>query len=136
MDTIFLEKDICVYCKTAKSFPNDILEAHQELHKMIPFTKERRYFGISRPEKGVIVYKAAAEKLDNDGDENIKCESFIIERGSYRTISVLKFKNSPQAIGNAFEELISYADIDPNGYCIEWYVNDEEVNCMVRLRDY
>ena len=31
--------------------------------------------------------------------------------------------------------LISQPDIDPNGYCLEWYLNDMDVRCMVRLDD-
>ncbi|MCB5239374.1 MULTISPECIES: transcriptional regulator [Niallia] len=135
METIFIENDINVFCITAKSFPNEILEAHQNLHKMIPFSKERRYFGLSRPENGMIVYKAAAEKLEIEEEENNECESFIIERGNYRYITVLNYENNPQGIGTAFEELISYSDIDPNGYCVEWYFNDKDVKCMVRLKD-
>jgi len=122
METITIEKDIIVYSIAAKSFPNDVLKAHQELHNRIPFSKERRYFGISRPEKGVILYKAAAEKIGTDAEEPIDCESFVIEKGNYRTITVYNFKNSQNGIGAAFEELISYSDIDPNGYCIEWYL--------------
>ncbi|KAF0816054.1 MULTISPECIES: transcriptional regulator [unclassified Cytobacillus] len=135
METLYIEKDINIYCVTAKSFPNGVLEAHQELHKMIPFSKERRYFGLSRPEKGMILYKAAAEKLEKDGEENKECESFIIKRGNYRTITILDFKTNPHSIGTAFETLISYSDIDPNGYCVEWYFNDKDVKCMVRLKD-
>jgi len=114
METIFIEKDINVFCITATSFPNGVLEAHQKLHKMIPFSEERRYFGLSRPENGKIVYKAAAEELVKDEEENNEFESFVIERGNYRTVTVLNFKNDPQGIGTAFEELISYSDIDPN----------------------
>lgn len=135
METIIIEEDIKVFYVTAKSFPDDILNAHKKLHTMIPFLKERRYFGLSRPEKGVIVYRAAAEQLEEEKEENFNCESFIIEKGKYRCITILNFKNNPQSIGKAFEELISFSDIDPNGYCIEWYYNEEDVKCMVRLKD-
>ena len=47
----------------AKSFPEGILEAHQTLHALVPYSQNRKYFGISRPENGNIVYKAAAEEL-------------------------------------------------------------------------
>ncbi len=75
------------------------------------------------------MYKAAAEKLEKDEALHIDCESFIIKKGNYRNITVYNFKNSSHVIE------ISYSDIDPNGYCIEWYFNDEDVKCMVRLRD-
>lgn len=133
METILIEKDIKVIYITAKSFPEGIQEAHDRLHAMIPFSKERRYFGLSRPEMGVIVYKAAAEELKKDKEENFNCESFIIEKGTYRSITILNYKNDPLRISKAFEELISYSDIDPNGYCVEWYQGDEDLHCMVRI---
>jgi len=40
-----------------------------------------------------------------------------------------------QSIGKAFHELISQPEIDPNGYCLEWYLNQSDVRCMVRLDD-
>jgi len=133
METIIIEKDIRVFYITAKSFPDGIQDAHERLHAIIPFSKERRYFGISRPELGVIVYKAAAEELEKDKEQNFNCESFIIEHGKYRSITIMNYKKDPQKISEAFEELISYSDIDPNGYCVEWYHGDEDLKCMVRL---
>lgn len=134
METVVVENDIKVYCVTAESFPDCVLDAHKKLHAMIP-TKERRYFGISRPEKGVIVYKAAAEVLEEDKEDNIHCESFVIKEGKYICITVLNYMKDPKSIGKAFSELISYSDIDPKGYCIEYYYTDEDVKCMVRLND-
>jgi len=133
MEITIIEKDIKVFYITAASFPEGIQDAHERLHAIIPFSKERRYFGISRPEMGVIVYKAAAEELERDKVKNIHCESSIIEKGKYRAITILNYQNDAEGITKAFEELISYSDIDPNGYCIEWYQGDKDVKCMVRL---
>lgn len=133
METVVVEKDIKVYCITSKSFPDGILDAHQKLHAMLP-SKERRFFGISRPENGVIIYKAAAEVLESDKVEHFDCESFIIKKGHYRCITVLNYMEDHQGIGKAFSELISAPDIDPNGFCIEYYYNNEDVKCMVRLK--
>lgn len=131
MEIAVIEKDIHVYYVTAKSFPTGILEAHQKLHSMLP-SKERRFFGFSRPENGAIIYKAAAEILEGD---NLNCETFVIKKGNYKCMTVLNYMEDHQGIGNAFKELISDLDIDPNGYCIEYYYNDEDVKCMVRLKD-
>lgn len=132
METIVIEKDINVYCVTAKSFPEGILEAHQKLHALLP-AKERRYFGLSRPENGAIAYKAAAEIVEGEKGETIDCESFVIKNGQYRCITVLNYMEDLQGIGKAFSDLISDPDIDPNGYCVEYYYNDSDVKCMVRL---
>lgn len=78
METVIIEKDIQIVCLTAKSFPEGIQDAHQQLHAIIPFSKERRYFGLSRPENGIIVYKAAAEVLENDKEASFNCESMVM----------------------------------------------------------
>lgn len=128
------EKDIKVYCLTAQSFPEGVLEAHQKLHGLVPYNKERKYFGISRPENGKIVYRSAAEELTKGELSKHGLEEFVIPKGKYRSVTIKNFMQNIPAIGEAFEELISQPDIDPNGYCIEWYLSEEEVMCMVKLK--
>ena len=64
METITLNNDIKVFYITAKSFPDGVLDAHNKLHALVPFSTDRKYFGISRPENGTIYYKAAAEEIN------------------------------------------------------------------------
>ncbi len=136
MDIISLDQDINVFCITAESFPNGIMAAHKKLHSIIPFSTSRRYFGLSRPEnEGDIVYKAAAEELEEDKGKDFVAETFTIKKGKYMCITVLNFKEDSQSIGKAFQELITQPDIDPNGYCVEWYINNKDVKCMVRIND-
>ena len=84
METYELENDIEVFCVTAKSFPDGVLEAHQALHALVPFSSERKYFGISYPNKeGNIIYKAAANELDKGDLSKHGLESFVIKKGKY-----------------------------------------------------
>lgn len=63
MDTLTLATDMKLMYVTASSFPDGILDAHARLHQLVPFSADRNYFGLSRPENnGPIVYRAAAEK--------------------------------------------------------------------------
>lgn len=135
MEILNLKKDIQVYYVQADSFPDNILDAHQKLHEVVTYSKERRYFGLSRPEKGVIRYKAAAEKLETDEGEGILLPTMTLPRGKYRSITIKNYMEDIEGIGNAFAELISGKDIDPEGYCVEWYYNEEDVKCMIRLQD-
>ena len=100
LETIIIEKDIKVYYVTANSFPEDILTAHQTLHSKIPFSKERRYFGLSRPEKenDGIVYKAAAEQIQDDLEKDYQLDTFVIEKGTYKCITISNYKDDPQSI--------------------------------------
>ncbi len=136
MDSFILGEDIPVVCIRAKSFPDGIIAAHEELHRMLPFCEGRRFFGISRPEpseNGTIVYKAAAELMDSDRLSGV--EKFTIKGGSYNTYYIKDYRENIAAIGECFDLLTGQAETDPDGYCIEWYIGESDVKCMVRCND-
>ena len=135
METTTFDKDIKVLYVAAKSFPQGVLEAHQKLHSLIPFTTDRRYFGISRPENGVIIYKAAAEELEPGEAEKLNCDTLILKKGKYIGMILHDYMKDTSVIEKAFNELIARPDIDPQGYCVEWYISDRDVRCMIRLAD-
>lgn len=133
MEKIILENDIKVRCVAAKSFPDDVLNSHQTLHSLVPFSTERNYFGVSRMENGKIIYKAAAEELESGELAKHDLEELVLPAGTYQSLIVKDFMKNIQAIGAAFDQLIQLPDIDPEGYCIEWYLSDKDVRCMVRV---
>nr|WP_294794672.1 transcriptional regulator [uncultured Mucilaginibacter sp.] len=136
METTRLENDITGMYVTAESFPAGVLAAHQKLHSLIPFSTERKYFGISRPEGGGgIVYKAAAEVLESGEAEKLNLQTIIIKKGNYISVTLHDYMKDLPAIGNTFQQMIARPDIDSEGYCVEWYLSDKDVQCMVRLKD-
>ncbi len=135
METRKMGKDIVVFYVEASSFPDGVLAAHQKLHSMVPFSTERKYFGISRPEDGVIRYKAAAEELAPNEGASHDCKTLVLEKGHYYNITIPDFMKNISAIGEAFQQILQEPDIDQNGYCVEWYYNDKDVHCMVRKAD-
>ena len=137
METYILANDIKVFCVTAKSFPNGIMEAFEKLYASVKTGDRGRQFGISRPnQKGEIIYKAALEEQQEGDAERFGFEPFVIQKGSYIFLDRLNFMKDLPGIGKAFHALISQPGIDPNGYCLEWYLNQNDVRCMVRLDDY
>ncbi len=64
MMQVKIEEDIKVFFVQAKSFPDGVLEVFQIMHSLIEFPPKRRNIGISRPENGKIIYKVAAEELE------------------------------------------------------------------------
>jgi len=132
---VIVPNDIRVVCVEAKSFPDGIIEAFQKLHSLIPASKGRRLFGISRPEKGVITYKAAAEEIKTGEAEQLNLESLVIRKGQYTSITITDYQLDVQSIGASFKQLLSSPGLDPNGYCVEWYLTDKDVRCMIRLKD-
>ncbi|HWZ03947.1 MAG TPA: hypothetical protein VNX40_10095 [Mucilaginibacter sp.] len=135
METITNDNDIKVLYVTAKSFPEGIMEAHQQLHTLVPFSAStsRKYFGISRPEGGPIVYRAAAEEISPGEAERLHCDTLILKKGKYISSIVNNYMNDIQSIDRAFKALLSHPHLDPNGYCVELYLNDTDVQCMIRL---
>ncbi len=131
-----LEADIKAMYIEADSFPDGVLKAHQQLHGLVQRTQNRKYFGISYPDRdGNILYKAGAEEIAAGEAEELSLKTFVIRKGEYISIDIPDFMENIAAIGNAFGELISHPGIDPNGACIEWYLDDNNVKCMVRLAD-
>lgn len=135
METIIMDKDINILYIEAESFPEGIVDAHKKLHALIPFIKDRKYFGISRPEKGIITYKAAAEEKKEDEVEKLNFATLVLKKGKYISITIKDYKKDLKSIGKAFESLLSFPGIDPQGYCVEWYLTDEDMKCMIRLTD-
>jgi hypothetical protein len=136
METYIIEKDLCCHCIKATSFPEGVLAAHQLLHSLFAFDGKRRFYGISRPEgKGAISYWAAVEKKDDDNVQDNRLEEFVILKGQYSRIDIKNFRSDIPAIGRTFQQLLTHPDLDPTGYCLEWYFNMNDVRCMVRLKD-
>jgi len=135
METIVLDKEIHVMYVTATSFPAGVMDAHNKLRTMVPSSPGRRYFGISRPENnGGIVYRAGAEELAPNEGASYNCETLVLKKGKYYCITIHDFMKHLASVGAAFREIIARPEIDPEGYCVEWYLNDNEtVKCMVRL---
>lgn len=137
MQNYNLEKDIQVMCLTATLFPDGVMDAYKKLQSLITDSKERRYFGISHPNKeGVIIYKACAEVKEAGETEKLGLESFIIKAGDFMSIYIDDHMKDPQSIGNAFQKLLKNPNLDPQGYCLEMYkdFDDKDVQCMVPLK--
>lgn len=136
MEIISLEKDIPVICIKAASFPDGVMAAHQQLHEKVPFTIERRHFALSRPENGgSIIYKAAGEELSEGEAEHYHLERMVIKAGQYVSTVLHDYMKNIPAIGQTFQQLIAQPGIDPEGYCVEQYLNDKDLLLMVRLAD-
>ena len=135
MEKFQISEDITVLCIKASSFPEGVLDAHKKMHSVIPFTNERKYFGISRPNKtGAIEYYAAAEKLKEGEAEQLKPIKIILKAGEYISIVIPDYLKDVESITRSFAKLLTVKDIDPNGYCVEFYYNSKDVRCMIRLK--
>ncbi len=135
METITIDNDITVFYVAATSFPNGVLAAHTKIRAVTPPSPGRKYFGLSRPENGVIAYKAAAGELNSGEASSLNLDTIVLKKGKYLCITIYDFIKDTPAIRNAFQQLIAQPGLDPQGYCVEWYYNDTDIKCMVRLAE-
>jgi hypothetical protein len=130
MKQLLLNAAITAFTVKADSFPEGVRAAHQQLHGSV----KRKYFGISRPEgTGGISYYAAAAELEPGELSKHGLPVFEIIPGHYIYTDIPDFMNNIPAIGQAFQQLLAQTTIDPNGACIEWYLENAVCRCMVRI---
>jgi hypothetical protein len=133
MEMFTQDHDITVGYITAASFPDDVLGTHQRLHALVP-GRDGRFYGISRPEGNGIIYRAAAEMTSAEAAA-LGLETLVLKKGSYLGTTVYDFMNNIPAIGTTFSNILQQPGLDPQGYCVEWYFNDRDVRCSVRLQE-
>ncbi|HMI04750.1 MAG TPA: hypothetical protein VK541_19845 [Pedobacter sp.] len=134
MEIISIDNDIKVMYVTATTFPEGVMAAHERLHALIPYAENRRYFGLSRPEgNGGIVYRAGAEELSDREAEQFNLENITLKKGSYVSLLVENFMKDISSIEKAFNQLLTHPELDPQGYCVELYLSQKDVQCMIRL---
>ena len=134
MENHAFEKDTLTVYVAAESFPEGVLKAHQTLHAAVGRSDDRRYFGISWPDgNGGIHYLAAAEMLEGTEPESLGLKIFTIRKGPYIGITLRNYMQDIPPIGRAFETLLGDPRIAHDGYCLEWYLTDEEMICLVPI---
>lgn len=136
MEIYKIEKDIEVVYLPSPDFPNNVPATYKKLYSLLPEHPNRRYFGISHPDKtGVIQYKACAEILDSESISNEELQKFTIAKGDFASSYIVNHFQDGNSIGDAFKKLLKHPKLDPQGYCLEVYKNytDLDVHCMVRI---
>ena len=118
----------------AASFPEGLTAAHEKLHALLPKTNGRKFFGISYPQgKGKIVYTAAVEESFSGEGDQLKLEAFIVKKGKYIGSRIVNYADHIESIGKTFQKILQNPRIDPHGCCVEKYLNEKDVQCIVRL---
>jgi hypothetical protein len=136
MESFQLDKDIDVFYVTAASFPDGVMEAFDKLNALLPKNEKRTLYGISFPDRsGKIIYRAAAEAKHPGEGSQLGCESFVIQKGKYESTTVRNFMTNLTAVRQAFDRMLKNPKLHPQGYCLEIYANDHDVQCLVKLTD-
>ncbi|CAA9532092.1 MAG: hypothetical protein AVDCRST_MAG96-3633 [uncultured Segetibacter sp.] len=127
--------DVKVFGVQVKTFPEGIGEAFDDLLKMLPEGFNRSFYGISEMTEKGFVYKAVAEEK-HDNEANIyNCERSIIEKGEYLVAPVRDWRKKTDSIKYVFQEMMHNSSVDKTRPCIEWYINNDEMWCMVKSKN-
>lgn len=130
-----MEQVVNTHYITAESFPDGVEETHQKLQALWP-GQDRQSFGISYPDVyGRLIYHAAVERYAHEcgGSE---CKSFLIRKGGFVTATLTDWKSQKHMITQVFQHLLKDDRIHPFGYCLEMYLSDDVVRCMVPLKTF
>ena len=134
METYVLKDDMKLLCVDATSFPEGITEAHRKLQALVSQANGRKFFGISHPQgKGKIIYKAAVEESFKGEGDQLNLEAFILKKGSYIGSRIINYVDHIESVGTTFQKILKDPRIDPQGCCVEKYLNEKDVQCMVRI---
>jgi len=136
MENLKIEEDKHVMVCQARSFPDGIMPAFRQLHSLVPDAFQRTTYGLSRPEGSMenIIYKAAVDESYEGEGRELGLDTMVIPAGNYKSIIIKDYREKPSAIGAAFTQLLSVPDIDPDGFCLEIYKDNNEVVCAVPLK--
>ena len=135
MEPYHLDHDIRLCCVSAKSFPEGVMAAFQQLMNIFPDQQgHRRLFGVSWPDgHGGMIYKAAVEEKYKGEAERMGMETYLLKQGEYLSTTVHNFMNDIPSIGKAFSHLVDAPGVHPNTVGVEEYINPTDVRCMVPM---
>ena len=134
MEKLTIPHDLKVFGVHVNTFPNGISDAFDALIKRIPNGEKRSYYGISdMSEDGRILYYAAAEEKFEGEGKKYNCDIYIVKKGEYLTVTLNNWRKKTDSIKDVFEAMMSDERIDKTNPCIEWYKNNDEMLCMVKL---
>lgn len=134
MEKYNLQTDLEVFGIQVKAFPKGIGEAFQALMKMLPGGFDRAYYGISYLAKdGAMVYIAAAIEKQEGEAEKYNCDRYIIEKGEYLAVTINSWRSKTDSIKDVFNSILKGSRADKTRPAVEWYKNDTEMMCMVKI---
>ena len=134
IETYVVNKDIPAFGFQVKTFPDGVGEAFDKLIAMVPEGLNRSYYGISyMTSDNKVLYIAAVEEKNSGEAESNNCESYEIEKGKYLTVTVLDGRQKIHCIKDVFHDMMRAKNVDHGKPCVEWYKNDDEMMCMIKL---
>jgi hypothetical protein len=129
-----LKDSLKVFGKQVATFPEGIGEMFNNLIRMLPDGDKRSWYGISKFTKnGGILYFAATEESFDGEAKKYGCDRYVIEKGEYLTETVNDWRKKTDCLKDVFHTLMQDSRVDKTTPCVEWYKNDDEMLCMIKM---
>ena len=133
MEKFNLQNDVKVFGIQVKTFPNGVGEAFESLIKMLPGGDQRSYYGIAEFKNGSMHYYATAEETFPGEGKKYNCDNLAIEKGEYLAEALHGWRTKSDCIKNVFHEIMQDERADHTKPAVEWYKNDDDMLCMVKM---
>ena len=136
METIKLRENISAFGFRLHSFPDGIKDAFDNLMNLVPDGIDRTYYGISYMSGDEVIYHVAVQELNAGEAERYNCERYTIEKGEYTADRVHQWMKKTHTIKDIFAEMLKDECPVSSRPAIEWYLNDDELICMIRMEQH
>ncbi len=134
MNVYHLHDDIKVFGFVVTTFPAGIGEAFNELiEKTGDGAGARNYYGLSECIDGKIIYYALVEEKFPAEAEKYSYQKLTIEKGEYVSSVISKWREKTECIKDVFHEIMQDPRVNKAKPAIEWYKDDHEMMCMVKM---
>ena len=135
MEKLTLKEGLKVFGFKVTIFPEGIGAVLEQLVNRIPEGLARSYYGISEMTKDGMIYRATVEEKEEEEGAKYSCESYSIEKGEYLTITLTDWRQKTDSIKDIFHVLLQDNRVDKKKPAIEWYKNEHEMLCMLKIID-
>ncbi|MEZ5003957.1 MAG: hypothetical protein R2730_13090 [Chitinophagales bacterium] len=135
MTTVVLPNDIHLLCVIAKTFPDGVKQAFDQLYQQVPNAQERTCYGIYEEQEGKITYRAALAAQTLDEAQNLNMESYVVVKGSYARETIQDWPANIPTIGATFCKMLENEKIDKESPSIEAYQPNDVLHCLLRLKN-
>jgi hypothetical protein len=133
MNIYRLNENIRVFGIQVNSAPERIGAAFDMLAKMVDGGFNRSFYGISMMNKGKFIYRAATEEIFEGEGDKYACEKYTIEQGYYLAVTLRDWRKKTESIKDIFHEMMHDHRVDCTKPFVEWYKDDDEMICMVKV---
>lgn len=117
----------------AETFPGGIPAAWQRLEERVGSLRGRKFYGLTLPEEGQLVYYAGVESRDAEEVRALGFPTLTIEGGRFARVKLDDWPEHTAEIGPIFDYLMQTYLMQPDAPTIEFYRSQTELHLLIPL---